>query len=42
MFDASSIFYLAIFTLSSALAAGFWQYASVSKSLEKERAKRRD
>lgn len=42
MFDASAVFYLAIFTLSSALIAGFWQYARVSKSLEKERAKRRN
>ena len=41
MFDASPIFYLAMFTLSSALLVGFWQYVSVSKSLELARVKRR-
>jgi len=41
MFDAS-LFYLAIFTLSSALLVGRWEYASVSKSLEEARVKRRD
>ena len=41
MFDAS-LFYLAIFTLSSALLVGVWEYASVSKSLEEARVKRRD
>jgi len=41
MLDASPIFYLAMFTLSSALLVGFWQYASVSKSLELARVKRR-
>ena len=41
MFDASPIFYLAMFTLSSALLVGFWEYANVSKSLELARVKRR-
>ena len=41
MFDAS-LFYLAIFTLSSALAVGLWEYASVSKSLAEARVNIRD
>jgi hypothetical protein len=35
MLDASSIFYLAIFTLGSALVIGGWQYRRVKKSQEK-------
>ncbi len=32
MLDASSIFYLAMFTLGSALALGAWQFYSVKQS----------
>jgi hypothetical protein len=39
MLDASVIFYLAMFTLSSGLVFGVWQYARVTKSLESERSK---
>jgi hypothetical protein len=34
MLDASTIFYLAIFTLGSALLIGGWQYRRVKKSEE--------
>ncbi len=41
MFNAS-LFTLAIFTLSSVLAIGVWEYVAVSKSLAVARVKRRD
>jgi hypothetical protein len=36
MFDASSIFYLAIFTLGTALALGLYQFVRVKQTLKKE------
>ena len=36
MLDASSIFYLSMFTLGSALLIASWQYRRVQKSIQRD------
>ena len=36
MLDASSVFYLAMFTLTAGLEIGSWQYAKVRKSQKRD------
>ena len=38
MLDASNVFYLAMFTLTSALGLGIWQYARVRRSQKRDQS----